>query len=799
MSTPEKHDIFISYRRSDGGVYVAQSFSLELEKRGYSVFFDGKSISSGRFWDKIRTSIEGCTDFLVILTPGALDRCAEGTENDFVAREINLAMRLGKNILPMMMGDFKFPNPMPECIRGLEAYNAGDAVPMGSPQAIEQTLDYRIKKEFFKSVPKNANGNNSRPPASRPQAIDPEKELLKKALVNETKIAENERKLREAEVAAALAKSSARPTITKETVIITERSSRKGLWFTLTALVVVGVIGVSVLNKEAPEDKNPPKPTKIPYSGGNAPKPPSDTPKPDVYTNFAPEVLEFVKNSPEFFGQYQKLKDMEGRSLEIKVDIQAAKNAGNQNAVSKETKLLEEFRAKAKSIKAEIENAYFNGPQAPTAYKIERGDSLSKIAGKLGCTVAALEEANPGINNRNLRIGQTLKIPEKSGIIENHGKKDVDIALIGGPKTRYTVERGDTLSKIADKLKCTPEALKAANPEVDFSRLSVGSEIEIPQSSETNKSTETVISIPSSPAANNTPSPAQHALAEIPTDKYELISAYDKTGLVYLDGNTRELLAFIKALGSQDPALLAAILDTFPKVVNEVYQDKRSGEKRTILAWATKNRADGDLIRRFIEAGADVNAVTSKGETALSYAVSSRNLEAVKALLAAGADSEFKTASGRTMIELARGNQAITALLFDAKKSFTAEDLKNALSERNTDIKQVRKMLDFGLKPDDDLMYLAVCKGDVQILEAFLEAGGNANAQYKSVPIIFYTDYRGNISCAKLLVDYGADTNFTVRISGRTAYRTYLKNRNATELLKYIESAGTRPRKQAKR
>lgn len=802
MSTEEKYDIFISYRRKDGGTHIAKSFALELEKRGYSVFFDGQSISSGRFWDKIQTAINGCTDFLVILTPGSLDRCADGVEDDYVAREINLAMHLGKNILPVMMGDFKFPSPMPECIRGLEDYNAGDFVPPDSPQAIEQTLDYRIKKKFFLSVPANAeqSGNNAKiEQSSQP---DLEKELLKKALEVEAKIAESERNLRDLEVAKALAVASSHSTNTEtQTLIITEKPPRKGLWFTLTALVVIGVIGISVLSGND-EDSEPIKvsggkksPAETVSANGSPIKPTSPRTEitPDNYTGgFPAEILELIKDSPDCFGDFQKLKDMEDKSIEIKIAIRAAKSVGNQESLSREEKRLEQYRSTAQSIRAEIVKRVSGGGSSPKTYITERGDTFAKIAGKLGCTVPALEKANPGIDTRNLKVGQALQIPEKSRIADDSDGDDIPGILA---PSSYTVKRGDTLSTIARELKCTGEALKRANPRVDFSNLPLGSTIAIPQSEKTG-----TISIPSSPSpATVEQSPAHRAVAAVPADKYELISAYDRSGLVYLDGNSRELLAFINALGRRDAALITAILDTFPKIANEVYQDKRSGEKRALLAWACNNRAGNFLISPLIKAGAEVNAVTSRGETALCYAVSSGNLEAVKILLAAGADPNFKTADGKTLTELARRNRAIITALFDAKKSFTGDDLKSLLFEGNPNPSQIRKILASGVNPTDELMYVAVRTENAEILSAFLEAGGNPNARYQNTPIIFYTNYSGDISCAKLLIDYGASTDFAVRISGRTAYRDYLKNRNATELLEYIKTAGTRPVKQAKR
>lgn len=283
--------------------------------------------------------------------------------------------------------------------------------------------------------------------------------------------------------------------------------------------------------------------------------------------------------------------------------------------------------------------------------------------------------------------------------------------------------------------------------------------------------------------------PVEKAMAEIPTDKIALIAAYEREGLIYLDGNSREMLAFIKALNSRrdQQSNVSAILDSFPSVANEVYQDLRSGEKRTAIIWASRNRRGVELVSMLIKAGADVNAVSSIGESALSNAVDCGNVDVAKILIAAGADVDFKPASGRSLLERAAGNQAMSALIFDVKKSFSHEDLKCLLASRSLNVTQVKKVLAAGVKPDDEDMYSAVRKNDAEVLASLLAAGGNANAKYNDTPVIFYCSYRGNIDCAKLLVDHGADTNFTVRISGKISYRTYLKNRKGTDLLAYIE------------
>jgi LysM repeat protein len=42
---------------------------------------------------------------------------------------------------------------------------------------------------------------------------------------------------------------------------------------------------------------------------------------------------------------------------------------------------------------------------------IRRGDTLQKIAKRNGTTVAALQRANPGAKNTNLKAGRKLKLP----------------------------------------------------------------------------------------------------------------------------------------------------------------------------------------------------------------------------------------------------------------------------------------------------------------------------------------------------------------------------------------------------
>ncbi|MDE7354932.1 MAG: TIR domain-containing protein [Acetatifactor sp.] len=116
----KKYDIFISYRR-DGGESTARILRDELTEKGYRVFLDVESLSSGSFDTKLFSVIDECRDFLVILSPGALNRCGE--EEDWVRLEIEHALEKDKNIIPVFLRGFTFPEKMPESIERLRHLN----------------------------------------------------------------------------------------------------------------------------------------------------------------------------------------------------------------------------------------------------------------------------------------------------------------------------------------------------------------------------------------------------------------------------------------------------------------------------------------------------------------------------------------------------------------------------------------------------------------------------------------------------------------------------------------------------
>ncbi|KAL7061322.1 hypothetical protein AAHC03_09791 [Spirometra sp. Aus1] len=124
-STGGKIDAFISYRRSNGS-QLASLLKVHLELRGYRVFLDIERLTAGRFDLGLINSITMASNFILVLTPNALDRCLSDKEgNDWVHKEITCALENRCNIIPLTdRFDWPAAEDMPEDIRNVIKYNS---------------------------------------------------------------------------------------------------------------------------------------------------------------------------------------------------------------------------------------------------------------------------------------------------------------------------------------------------------------------------------------------------------------------------------------------------------------------------------------------------------------------------------------------------------------------------------------------------------------------------------------------------------------------------------------------------
>ncbi|BBW96594.1 LysM peptidoglycan-binding domain-containing protein [Geobacillus icigianus] len=95
-------------------------------------------------------------------------------------------------------------------------------------------------------------------------------------------------------------------------------------------------------------------------------------------------------------------------------------------------------------------------------YTVQSGDTLSGIAQKFGTTVEALLQLNPSIADPNfIRAGQALQLAGRASA-NTYTVKPAAAAVNG----QYIVQKGDTLSGIANQFQTTVDRLLALNPQI---------------------------------------------------------------------------------------------------------------------------------------------------------------------------------------------------------------------------------------------------------------------------------------------------------------------------------------------
>lgn len=134
----------------------------------------------------------------------------------------------------------------------------------------------------------------------------------------------------------------------------------------------------------------------------------------------------------------QKVAQAEDNVLKVPGEAGKKPQPANLPANSDKVAMLpQQPRTKESGASAQLDASADSNAKAGAAgtYKVVEGDTLNRIAGKLGVTAAALKEAN-GLQDGRIRIGQILKVPSAgsaSTAIANAAPPAVDPVVTATP------------------------------------------------------------------------------------------------------------------------------------------------------------------------------------------------------------------------------------------------------------------------------------------------------------------------------------------------------------------------------
>ncbi len=204
-----------------------------------------------------------------------------------------------------------------------------------------------------------------------------------------------------------------------------------------------------------------------------------------------------------------------------------------------------------------------------------------------------------------------------------------------------------------------------------------------------------------------------------------------KTNLMFIDGSLPE---FFWENIKRENAITQHLL------LNQA----KANLKRSPILHEAIDKADVEILRKLLLAGADPNCRNSEGDTALKVAVSIGETEKVDALLNAGASPDVLDNYGMTLLAEAalKGKVEVIRFILDrgaevnAKNTLSSTPIMHAAISGSGET--VSALLEAGANVDavndngDTALIFAVRYGFTGIVSALLEAGANVNVVNKS-------------------------------------------------------------------
>ena len=114
--------VYITFRQTTISTFVSVWIQKMLGSEGIECKTGFDRLRIGRFPEALIQTIEKCADVIVIITPDTWGRSDD--ENCWMAKEIELAILLEKNIIPVVIDDHAWYKKLPRNIKQLACFQA---------------------------------------------------------------------------------------------------------------------------------------------------------------------------------------------------------------------------------------------------------------------------------------------------------------------------------------------------------------------------------------------------------------------------------------------------------------------------------------------------------------------------------------------------------------------------------------------------------------------------------------------------------------------------------------------------
>ena len=199
-----------------------------------------------------------------------------------------------------------------------------------------------------------------------------------------------------------------------------------------------------------------------------------------------------------------------------------------------------------------------------------------------------------------------------------------------------------------------------------------------------------------------------------------------------------------------------------------------SAAERAAVADAAERR-DTALVRRLLEAKADVNAAQIDGTTALHWAAYNNDPEMATLLVRSGASVNAVNRYGVSPLAVACGTGSaniVNVLLSagaDANAALKGGETVLMVAARSGNLEAVKALLARGARHDarerrgQTALMWAAAEGHAAVVRTLIETGADVSATLDSgFTAFFFAVREGHIDAARALLDAGVDVNATV-------------------------------------